>query len=237
MMLTNYSKILSDTPNDKTFKTGAGEFRNLGELRNALVEKGNSLYDEFVNDNENHFANWIAGVFDDHELAHHLKKAKSYTDTVKLLDNRMKFAELWLNFNSDKEVLHNYLLNGELSLKDMIAAPEYNPENQKFETIFDMNLPSITKITNPPKATILPEINFNAIFEKKQPLDISQDEVLRNAIPLPHTVEIKHKAIVEKQQEKRLLEQLESQFPGLRLSAEPPRKKSFFEKLFSGFRK
>ena len=85
-MLDKFTKVLSDAPSDKTFKTEFGEIRSLSELRNILVEKGKPFYESYVNDNENHFANWVDGVFEDKEFAQMLRNEKAYGATIKLVD-------------------------------------------------------------------------------------------------------------------------------------------------------
>jgi hypothetical protein len=229
-MLDTFTKVLSDAPNDKTFKTAFGEIRSLSELRNILVEKGKPFYENYVKDNENHFANWIEGVFEDPEFAQMLRNEKAYGATIKLVDARINYAKLWLSFNAEKETLNKYLANAPLMHANDGIQQIYDPSFHKFETLSNMSIeginsiPSITKVVNPPKATFLPQINLPS--EKKDLF--SKEEIFQKSQPLQNSEELKHK----KDPEAELLKQLENQFPGIKI-AEPPRKKSFFEKAFS----
>jgi hypothetical protein len=230
-MLDKFTKVLSDAPEDKTFKTGFGEIRNLSELRNLLVEKGKTFYDSYVNDNENHFANWIEGVFQDAEFAQMLRNEKAYGATIKLVDSRINYAKLWLSFNEKKETLNKYLADAPLMQETEMHQQIYDPSFHKFETLTNMSLDglnsitSITKVVNPPKATFLPQLGLNLNAEKKEVF--SKEEIFEKSLPLQNSEEVKHK----KDPEVELLKQLENQFPGIKI-AEPPRKKGFFEKAF-----
>ena len=102
-MYKKYNKILSDAPNDSTFNTKYGEVQNLRELRNLLYKKGKVFYREYVNETDNHFASWIENIFGDEELAHALRNANSFGQTIKLIEDRIKFLSLWISFNKNKE--------------------------------------------------------------------------------------------------------------------------------------
>ena len=132
-MYNKYNKILSDAPSGDTFYTNFGEIQNLRELRNLLYKKGKSFYREYVNEEENHFANWIENVFEDEELAYALRNANSFGQTIKLIEDRVKYLSLWLSFNKNKETLSNYLI------KNLPFDKEFTPENHKFETLSEYN--------------------------------------------------------------------------------------------------
>jgi hypothetical protein len=230
-MLDKFTKVLSDAPTDKTFKTGFGEIRNLSELRNLLVEKGKPFFESYVTESDNHFANWIDGVFEDSEFAQMLRNEKSYGATIKLVDSRINYAKLWLSFNAGKETLNRYLANSPFLQETDIPHMAYDPTFHKFETLSNMSfdglnsIQSITKVVNPPKVDFLPPIGLNLNAEKK---DIfTTEEIFNKSQPLQNSDELKHK----KDPEVELLKQLENQFPGIKI-AEPPRKKGFFEKAF-----
>ncbi len=141
-MLQKYKRILSNAPQDKTFYSSQGEIRNLGELRNLLLSKGKFFYDQYVHKEENHFANWIENVFDDKELALSLKNSNSYIEAARLIDDRIKYAELWLNYNGDMEILSNFLVS-DYNI--------YEPKHHKFETLTNKDLEFVNKPPAPLK--------------------------------------------------------------------------------------
>jgi hypothetical protein len=138
-MYDKFKKILSNAPDEQTFKTAYNDISNLKQLRNSLITIGKPFYDQFINKEENHFANWIENVFEDSELALELRETKSYGKTVKLLDNRIKYLELWLVFNGDKEVLTKYLVNGPISLRRLMQAELFEPNHHNYETVQEYN--------------------------------------------------------------------------------------------------
>lgn len=213
-MISRFTKILSDVPEDKTFRTSFGEIKNLGELRNALLEKGKQFYEAYVNKNENHFANWVEGVYEDKELSERLKNSNSYSETVKILDNTIKYSDLWLSMNSGKEILNSYISG--MSSEIIKNAPSFEPEYHKYEKSFSHEMPSV--ISSPPRATILPDISPYA--------DEAMETLSEEDAPLTN-------AAAEQAAEK-----IESapEFPKIKTSdVSPPRQRNFFEKLFLGF--
>jgi hypothetical protein len=230
-MLDKFNKLVSDAPEGKRFYTDFGEIKNLNELKSAIKERGSSFYFSYVNNNTNHFANWIEEIFEDRVLANELRKADSHEKVINAIDDRIRYAELWLNYNAGNEILAHYLTNGELSIKRMMNSPEFNPEHQRFETVFDIDLHSITKIS-PPKTTFIQ--NFASVFRKKQPEDVPETELLRNAVILPNTGKIRHKEAIDAEKEKAAFSYLQRMFPGVKSTA-PVEKQSFFDKIFSWF--
>ncbi len=235
-MLDRFKKIISEVPYDKSFKTRFGELKSLTELRTALAERGQEFYNEFVNERENHFSNWIRGVFEDNELAAHLKKTTSSKEAIKVLDNKIKYAELWLAFNKDKEQLNKYLVNNVYKEISSIINLNYTPEHHKFETLSNAEfkgiegITSITKIVNPPTSTFLPLLPFTN-DEKKDRDEFNTEEILTNSLPLDNKSTVRHK----KDRDMELARELEKQFPGIKLINDSNRKKSFFEKIISFF--
>jgi hypothetical protein len=136
-MYNNFKKILSNT--EDTFKTEFGEIENLRELRTMLFSKGKKFFKNYVNE-ENHFANWIENSFEDRELAGNLRKTKSFGQTLKILDDRIKFAELWLRHNEDKEKITQYMSSQNFSLQ-----PNFSPANKKFQTLSNFKMANIEK--------------------------------------------------------------------------------------------
>ena len=105
-MYRKYQKILQNASKEQTFKTSYGEIKNLKELRSLLFAKGKKLFNEYVNERENHFANWVEQVFDDKELSSSLRETKSFHITLKIIDTRIRYLDLWLQQNKDKKSLH-----------------------------------------------------------------------------------------------------------------------------------
>jgi len=136
-MYENFKKILSNT--EDTFKTEYGEIENLRELRTMLFSRGKKFFKNYVNE-ENHFANWVENSFEDRELAGNLRKTRSFGQTLKILDDRIKFAELWLKHNEDKEQLIEYMSSQNFSLK-----PNFSPAHKKFQTLSNFKMTNIEK--------------------------------------------------------------------------------------------
>lgn len=128
-MYKKYEKILQNASKEKTFKTNYGELKNLKELRSLLFAKGKKLFNEYVNEKDNHFANWVEHVFEDKELSSSLRETKSFHTTLKLIDTRINYLDLWLQQNQDKEELTNFLL------KNQDKNISFEPEFHKFETL------------------------------------------------------------------------------------------------------
>jgi hypothetical protein len=230
-MLEKFNKLVSDAPEGKRFYTDFGEIKNLKELKSAISLKGSSFYFSYVKDGINHFANWIEEIFEDNVLANALRNADSHEKVISSIDDRIRYAELWLNYNADKEILTHYLTNGDLSIKRIMNSPEFSPEHHKFETAFDIDLHSINKIS-PPKTTFIQ--NFASVFQKKQSGDIPEDEVMKNAVILSNTATIRHKEVIDAEKEKAAFSYLQRMFPGVGSTASLE-KKNFFEKIFSWF--
>ena len=108
--LEKHIKIIGNVPEDKTFDTGYGSIKNLSELKTMLADKGEEFYKEYVNEKDNHFANWIECVVEDKKLAFLLRNS-SYDKTVRLIEERIKYAKLWLKFNADDEKFYDVLSN------------------------------------------------------------------------------------------------------------------------------
>ena len=142
-MFEKYSMILSNAPNNMTFRSNHGEVKSLRELRSVLVNKGKKFFNEHVNENENHFATWVQDVFQDYELSESMHITKSFRDTVTVLDKRIKYLELWLNHHQDNEVLNSYLTSGPFSLNKVMNHEPYEPEHQVFETVLNHSIENL----------------------------------------------------------------------------------------------
>ncbi len=132
-------KILSNAPDEKAFRTEFGEIKSLPELRSVLIARGKPFYDKHVSESKNNFADWIENVFGDAELAQSLRQANSFRECVVRLDKKIKYLELWMEHNKDKEILFDYLANGPFSISRKMGAPVYEPQHHVFETGFDLS--------------------------------------------------------------------------------------------------
>lgn len=139
-MLDKYQDFLSNAPINKGFGTDFGEIKNLRELRTQLFANGKKFFKSYVNTNENHFASWIENVLGDYELSNALKKTNSFGTTLKILDNRIKYLELWLVHNKEKENITNFA--ADMQTFDL----EFEPEHHQFETISNHDLSSVHSI-------------------------------------------------------------------------------------------
>jgi hypothetical protein len=219
-MFEKYSKILGDCPADKTFKTSFGELKNIKELRTSLCEKGNSLYSEYANASVNHFSNWIADVFEDHELAKSLKNSESHEHALKAITTRLDYLSSWMEYNGAKEKLSTYL-----SSNYIFNSEGYSPSHHTFETLsnFDFTVPGII----PPPASILPSL-------------IKSPEIGPKPIgnePSPHLKPTESKLGELKFDELKLIKKLEEQFPGVKVINEPQAVKRGMMQKFNVFRR
>ena len=67
-MIKKFQAILGNAPNQKYFNTDFGQIKNLRELRHSLYSHGKKFFNLHVNQDENHFANWVEHVFEDKEF-------------------------------------------------------------------------------------------------------------------------------------------------------------------------
>lgn len=201
-MHETYRKFLSNAPQDKTFKSYAGEIRSLGELRNYLVDEGEKLFHTYA-DGENHFANWVEGVFGDHELAYAMRNTQTAEDTIKLLDKRISFVKLWLEFNSHKQELsglYPYTNN-------------FEPEHHEYETLHEFDRSQ--ELTNKPVERQEQEVEE----EVKVTLKAAVEDFSKAVKEINEPPQYRPKT------DRELLNQLEQKFPHLR------NKKSFFDRI------
>lgn len=143
-MIKKFQAILGNAPNQKYFNTDFGQIKNLRELRHSLYSHGKKFFNLHVNQDENHFANWVEHVFEDKELATSLRNTNSFDKTLKVIDNRIRYAELWLNHNRKDELLYNFAVN--LSP----VTNEFKPAHHVFETLSNHNLDHVNFVMNRP---------------------------------------------------------------------------------------
>lgn len=86
-------KILSRTK-EKSFKLHMGaEIFSLRNLYEAFDIMSDETFEHHVRDSKNDFANWIENVFEDYDLAEHLRKLKTKEAMKKVLGERIEFLE------------------------------------------------------------------------------------------------------------------------------------------------
>jgi hypothetical protein len=85
---------LADVPPEKQFWCCDGRvMRNLSELAAALKEINDETFAQHSNESKSDFSNWVREVIGDEKLAKDLKKSKSRSGAVKVVDSRIA----WLN--------------------------------------------------------------------------------------------------------------------------------------------
>ncbi len=228
-MESGFSRLLSDAPEGKGFYTDFGEIKNLVQLKVAITEKGGNFYSSYADNNNNHFANWVEAVFEDSVLANGLRESVTYEQAIKALDDRLKYAELYLAFNTKKDMLNDYLTNGKYSIKQVMNTSEFSPEHHRFETIFDMDVHSITRLS-PPKTTFMQNLKTDS-HEKHADAHLDFD-VMRNATLLNSTTKLKQKTDTQAEKEKAAFSYLERMFPGV-TNSYTGENKNLFEKFFA----
>jgi hypothetical protein len=76
---------------DKYFYfVGGGKATSLEELKEALKHCPNSEFVFHLNSGKNDFANWVEGVFGEHDLADDLRKVMERHDVIYLIDRYLK---------------------------------------------------------------------------------------------------------------------------------------------------
>lgn len=76
--VTVKKKILGKAPEEKTFYLKDGrELRTIYELIDELETMSEDMFRHHVNELENHFANWVEGVFEDKRLAEEMRELES----------------------------------------------------------------------------------------------------------------------------------------------------------------
>ena len=177
-MIDKYGLILANVPSESVFRTEFGEIRNLGELRNALVERGETFFNSYVNSSENHFANWVESVVNDKSLADSMRSNSVYGETLKRIDNRIKYAELWMKFNGDKEKVARYMSDYH---GKFVAGANYSPE-MKFETLNDFNTVTFGEILAE-KVNSEEEQYQDEVVDESE-ISANSDEVDVDAVPI-----------------------------------------------------
>ncbi|MBN2368767.1 hypothetical protein JXC34_07125 [Candidatus Woesearchaeota archaeon] len=258
MLVDKYRKILADAPSERRFRTDFGEMSNLMQLRNTLLTKGKGFYDEFVDGSKNDFASWVENVFEDKYLAEAMRNTSSLGKTIKLLDDRINYASLWLKFNEGVELLTNYMADQHPFREQM-----YMPEYHKFESLYDYDDSEIVFTNSMPVAEnyegsetlqekpvsaeeIHEKSDREAVQEKAVSIDFGKDlggpeipspePIDKTLVPPVSPARLSEKEEVDEQQ---LLKDLEEEYPELKAatqklldSRQEDKKKGFFSWLF-----
>jgi len=84
--ITIAKKILGRTPEKYSFYLHDGrKIHTIYELIDELETMSEENFRHFVTDTENHFANWIEGVFSDKNLADELRHIRNKIDTQRAI--------------------------------------------------------------------------------------------------------------------------------------------------------
>ncbi len=79
-------KILGKTPEQHSFYLHDGrKLRSIYELIDELETMSDETFRQFVTGTDNHFANWIEGVFSEKELANEIRQTYNRIDTQRAL--------------------------------------------------------------------------------------------------------------------------------------------------------
>ena len=86
------SRFLSRVTDEKAFRCNDScVMFDLRELARALDNMSEETFRYHANDQKNDFANWVADVIGDQELASNLRKAADKQQTHEMVSNRVSF--------------------------------------------------------------------------------------------------------------------------------------------------
>lgn len=84
--VTITKKVLGKAPEECSFYLSDGrKLQSVYELIDELETMTEDSFREYVNEFGNHFANWMAHVFDENHLAEEMRKIQNRMDTQRLL--------------------------------------------------------------------------------------------------------------------------------------------------------
>ncbi len=87
-------RALSDVNPDNNFWACDGSvLKNLDELLNFVKNTQDNVYGYHVNEERNDFSNWIRDIMGDVKLAGDLSKTKAKEESVKILNERVKWLK------------------------------------------------------------------------------------------------------------------------------------------------
>lgn len=79
-------KVLGKAPEEYNFVLHDGRrLESVYELVDELETMGEDAFRHYVNEAENHFANWVEHVFDEKHLASHMRRMQNKIDTQRAL--------------------------------------------------------------------------------------------------------------------------------------------------------
>jgi hypothetical protein len=85
---------LSDVPEEKRFWSRDGRYlKNLGELRDAIVDMTEDTYRSHSSETKTDFSNWVKDVIGDEKLSRDLLKCTTKEEAAKAIADRIT----WLN--------------------------------------------------------------------------------------------------------------------------------------------
>jgi len=90
LQVTITRKVLGKSPEEYRFYLSDGrKLQSLYELIDELETMGEDNFNHYVNELDNHFANWVEHVFDEKVLATELRKVKGRIETQRQLLKHM----------------------------------------------------------------------------------------------------------------------------------------------------
>lgn len=83
-------RAMNPVPHEVSFKAKDGaKIRSLPELHKAVQAMDQATFSHHVNDDRHDFAQWVADIHEDNDLAHVLNKAKTKTSVIRALGTRI----------------------------------------------------------------------------------------------------------------------------------------------------
>ena len=82
------SLLYEEAPPEHTFKLRNGqEIKTLKELADVLISMDDETFNHHVNQNDNHFANWVKDIFKNNELAEKIRAQSTRGELLNALNN------------------------------------------------------------------------------------------------------------------------------------------------------
>ena len=88
--------MAADVDLEKAFWLADGRaLRNLRQLAEEFEKMEDSVWDYHVTAEKNDFANWVEGVFGQHQLGAALRKVKSPRTAAKRVQSKLEVSRFW----------------------------------------------------------------------------------------------------------------------------------------------
>ena len=235
--IEHYYSILHNCPEEKEFNTTDGGISNLVELKNSIETGGNAFFGSYVSSNENHFANWVEGVFGDSHLASLMRSYNTAKENIELIENRLVFADLFIRFNAKRNEVVSNALDSHLLKEDL----EFFDSSRNFQTLSDFDAAHALSFMSlrQQKPQELLELHTEPVEAKKEIHERAEDlknEILKeqiievpSALAMMSNVPPSYKQPPEGVSEQQLIEHLVNQYEG---KQKVEQKGNFFSRFF-----